>query len=253
MDKLFQTCSVHEIPVNISNKEQALVEVERLIDLHQHHYVCFFEGNLFARSLREKDVREVVSNASLIYPDGIIIAKEMEWKLKEKVSRVSGPSFLLDACEYGLQHQWRHFFYGGADGVAQKLVSNLKEKYPEIQIAGFYTPPFRELTEEEEVHIKHEIEDNHTDILWVGLGGPKQEFWMKKHLDRINVPIMLGVGAAFDFHSGNRPWAPPTIRKMGGEWLYRTFRGGRKTFIRNIKCICRLSCVVLSDWLNSCS
>ena len=248
---LFHACSIHGIPVNISNMEQALIEVETLIKLQQHHYVCFFEGNLFARSIREKEVHDVISAASLVYPDGIIIAKELEWNTKKKASRVSGPAFLLKACEYGIKHNWRHFFLGGEDGVAQKIAMNLLKKYPDLEIAGYYTPPFRELNEEEELQIKHEIENNHTDLLWVGLGGPKQEFWMRKHLNTINVPVMLGVGAAFDFHSGNRPWAPPIIRKMGFEWLYRMLRGGKRTFLRNVKCLNSLFNVLLNDKFSS--
>ena len=237
--------------MNISTPEQALVEVETLVNLKQPHYVCFFEGNLFARALRERDVHDVISQAALIYPDGIIISKEMKWKLKKKVSRVSGPSFLLNTCEYGLKQHWRHFFIGGADGVAERLVCNLRERFPGIQIAGFYTPPFRELTEEEELQIKNTIEDNHADLLWVGLGGPKQEFWMKNHLGKINVPVMLGIGAAFDFHSGNRSWAPPFIREIGLEWLYRLLTNWNKMFIRVFKAIYVLLPVLIIDYIKS--
>ena len=228
--------------------EQALLEVESLFHLHQHHYVCFFEGNLLSRAIRESDVNNAISQASLIYPDGIVVAKEAELRLKRHVSRVPGPSFLLNACKYGIKHKWRHYFLGGANGVAEKLVANLKKSYPGIQIAGWYSPPFRDLTEEEEEEIKRKIEIAHTDFLWVGLGGPKQEFWMKKYLNKINVPVMLGVGAAFDFHSGNRPWAPLIVRKIGAEWIYRTIRGGKRTFFRNVKCVFLLSFVYLFDW-----
>ena len=227
--------------------DQALEEVEFLIKQRQHHYVCFFEGNLFARSIHDKSVHDVISNASLIYPDGIAIAKEMEWSINERVSRVSGPSFLLRACDYGTKRKWRHYFLGGEDGVAQRLAEEIKKKYPEVQIAGCYTPPFRELTEEEERFVKNDIEKNGTDLLWVGLGGPKQEFWMQKHLGKINVPVMLGVGAAFDVHSGNRPWAPGLIRKCGIEWLFRMISGGKRTLIRNTKCISFLIFVLAYD------
>lgn len=246
-NNFFQVGQVHGIPVNVSNMEQALREVETLVLRREHHYVCFFEGNLFLRSLREQDVHDVIAGASLIYPDGIVVAKELGWNLKRPVERVSGPSFMLRACEYGMQRKWRHFFLGGADGVVQRLTATLKEKYPEMIVAGCYTPPFRELTSEEENQVKQMIEESHADLLWVGLGGPKQEFWMKKHLKQINVPVMLGVGAAFDFHSGNRPWAPAWIRKLGAEWIYRTLSGGRRTFQRNVKCISLLSFVFLRD------
>lgn len=248
-NKLFRSFPIHGIPVNISNMEQALVEVETLISLQKQHYVCFFEGNLLACALQKKDVYNVISKATLIYPDGIAVAKELQWNIGKKVSRVSGPSFLLNACQYGIKRNWRHYFLGGGDGVAQNLVNALKENYPGIQIAGCYTPPFRELTLEEDLYIKKEIEKKHVDLLWVGLGGPKQEFWMYNHLEKIKVPVMLGIGAAFDFHSGGRPWASPFIRKIGAEWLFRLLTGGKKIFVRNTKCICFLFSVLLLDWI----
>ncbi len=246
---LFQTGKIHGIPINVSNIDQALSEVETLIQLREHHYVCFFEGNLFFHALFDKEVHDVIAGASLIYPDGIVLQKELEWHLRQCVSRVSGPSFMLRACEYGVARQWRHFFLGGGDGVAQKLADNLKSKNPGMIVAGCYTPPFRDLTEEEEIQVKAMIEESRADLLWVGLGGPKQEFWMKRHLKKINVPVMLGVGAAFDFHSGRRTWAPRWVRKLGLEWLYRTFCGGSRIFMRNMKTIPLLCLCVLFDYV----
>lgn len=245
----FQTVDCHNIPINVSSYEQALKEVEQLIALKKSHYVCFFEANLFSQSLQDEKVREVISKASLIYSDGIAPAKCASWCSGIDVTRVSGPTFLLKACEYGISKKWRHFFLGGADGVAEKLAAELTERYPGIEIAGIYCPPFRPLTGEEELDIKKKIEESRTDLLWVGLGGPKQEFWMNDHQGQIDVPVMLGVGAAFDFHSGNRPWAPKIIRKLGLEWLWRMVSGGKKTFIRNVKCVSRIFCVLFLDFL----
>lgn len=247
--KSFHVSQIHGIPVNISNPEQALSEVDYLIQIRQHHYVCFFEGNLFFRALFEDDVKQVISSASLIYPDGIAVAKELKWKLKKNVSRISGPSFLLRACEYGIERNWKHFFLGGDTSVPEKLAQNLQAKYSGLKVVGTYSPPFRDLSVDEEIELKKMIEDSQADLLWVGLGGPKQEFWMKKHLNMIDVPVMLGIGAAFDFHSGNRPWAPYIIRILGMEWLYRMICGGKKTFYRNVKCVSHLCFILLFDWL----
>ncbi|OPZ01351.1 MAG: putative N-acetylmannosaminyltransferase [candidate division BRC1 bacterium ADurb.BinA364] len=158
--------------------------------------------------------------------------------------RTPGPSFLLRACEFGLSRGYRHFFYGGAEGVPQRLAERLRQRYPGIQIVGAYSPPFRELTEAEEAEVKEMIEAARPHLLWVGLGGPKQNLWMASHVGKIGVPVMLGVGAAFDFHSGNRLWAPAWIRKCGLEWLFRTFTGGRATFRRNIWCLSVVSCLL---------
>ena len=246
-DSMFQVGQLHGIDLNVSTPEQALRELERLIQLRNSHFVCFFEGNLFYRSLREKTVKDTINQATLVYPDGIAVAKALSWQLRRPVQRVSGPAFLLQAGAYGISRNWRHFFLGGGEGVAERLAEKLCKQYPSLQVAGTFCPPFRPMTENEELEIKQKIEESHTDLLWVGLGGPKQEFWMNAHLGKIAVPVMLGVGAAFDFHSGNRPWAPLWIRKIGMEWLFRALSGGKNTLQRNVKCVSRVAVVLTAD------
>jgi N-acetylglucosaminyldiphosphoundecaprenol N-acetyl-beta-D-mannosaminyltransferase len=182
-------------------------------------------------------VREALSGARLVLPDGIAVLTYAWLNGLTAPERIPGPGFMLAACEHGLQRGWRHFFYGGAPGVPERLAENLALKYPGIRIAGTWSPPFRELTEAEEAQTKEMIEDANADLLWVGLGSPKQELWMARHVGRIDVPAMFGVGAAFDFHSGNLPWAPPLIRRIGMEWAYRMLTGGEKTFRRNVRCV----------------
>lgn len=246
---MFLTRNLHGLHVNLSNMNQALREVETLLESEGCSFVCFFEANLLHLALKDSRLREVLNQAALIYPDGIAVAKLLQHGRKEPVERVPGPSFLLKACEYGQEHHWRHFFLGGAEGVAENLAKNLKAKFPDLEVAGTYCPPFREMTADEETMMKKQIEESEADLLWVGLGGPKQEYWMQRHLKTIQVPVMLGVGAAFDFHSGNRPWAPAWIRKMGMEWLFRMLSGGRRTFVRNIKCVCHIGYVLCIDRL----
>ena len=247
--ELFCCADVHGVPVNRSTMEQALRELEILMARNRGDYVCFFEANLFSRSLTERAVREVVSSASAVYPDGIAAAKSASWRSGVPFERVSGPSFLLRACEYGLDKSWRHFFLGGAEGVADRLAENLKKKFPGLQIAGTWCPPFRSLSEAEEEEIRRKIEESGTDLLWVALGGPKQEFWMRAHRGKIRVPVMLGVGAAFDFHSGHRPWAPKIVRTLGLEWFWRMCSGGGGTLRRNVRCVSKVAPVLLADFL----
>ena len=106
------------------------------------------------------------------------------------------------------------------------------------------------MTEAEERALQEKIEQSRADLLWVALGGPKQEFWMQAHQGKIDVPVMLGVGAAFDFHSGSRPWAPRWVRRWGLEWLWRMVSGGRKTFLRNCRCVSGVAVILLSDFLH---
>jgi len=105
--------------------------------------------------------------------------------------------------------------------VLKALAQRLKKDFPEIKIVGSYSPPFRELTAEEDQTIVENIERSGVDIVWVGLSSPKQEYWMAEHLGKINAPVMIGVGAAFDFLSGNKPQAPRWIQRSGFEWLFR--------------------------------
>ncbi|MPM98338.1 UDP-N-acetyl-D-mannosaminuronic acid transferase [bioreactor metagenome] len=108
------------------------------------------------------------------------------------------------------------------------------------------------MTAEEEDALKKLIEDSRADLLWVGLGGPKQEFWMNEHLGKIDVPVMLGVGAAFDFHTQFRPWAPAWVRKIGMEWLFRMATGGKRTCHRNLKCVPSVAWILFKDFLKYC-
>lgn len=247
----FAVGDIHGIAVNLSSYPEALRQVEHLIKLGNGHFVCFFEANLFYQALKKPEVKEVINAASLIYPDGIAGAKVLGWSTGKTVERISGPTFILKACEYGVGRNWRHFFLGGEEGVAERLSQKLQSQYPGMQIAGCYCPPFRPLTEDEEREVKQMIEASKADLLWVGLGGPKQEFWMRAHLGNIKVPVMLGVGAAFDFHSDNRPWAPRWIRRWGLEWGYRMVSGGKNTMKRNIKCVSYISGVLALDFIKS--
>ena len=149
--------------------------------------------------------------------------------------RLPGPTVILDVCRFGIDKNFKHFFYGGAEGVTDKLAGKMTAQFPGLQVAGCYCPPFRPLTDEEDKQVVKMINESKADIVWVGLGAPKQEKWMFDHLGKIDAPVMMGVGAAFDFHSGNRKWAPAWIRKIGCEWIYRMFTGGKRVFWRNLK------------------
>ncbi len=247
-NEFFQCVDVHGVPVNVSGKEQALREVETIIKSGKGGYVCFFEGKMLRLALKDASVRKVLNEASLVYPDGIVVSSFASLFLNRHVTRVSGPSFMLDACRYGVERKWKHFFYGGAEGVAEKMAKKLQEQFPGLQVAGCYCPPFRQLTDAEEAGVRKMIEESGADLLWVGLGGPKQEYWMNAHLNSIHVPVMLGVGAAFDFHSGNKPWAPAFFRKHGIEWIFRLSTDFRYMFFKVIGALGQIVPVYTADF-----
>lgn len=141
--------------------------------------------------------------------------------LGKRITRLHGPDLMLKCCQYGCDKGWRHYFYGGKDGVPQILSKKLTKKFPGMITVGTYPPPFRPLTPAEDEAVIEKINSVNPDILWVGLGLLKQEQWIAEHLNKIKVAWMIGVGAAFDFHAGTAKRAPLFVRKIGLEWLYR--------------------------------
>jgi N-acetylglucosaminyldiphosphoundecaprenol N-acetyl-beta-D-mannosaminyltransferase len=137
------------------------------------------------------------------------------------VERVYGPDLMLEACRFGLPRGWNHFFYGGAPGVADRLAASLSDRYPDLQVAGTFTPPFRSLTGAEDREIIERINASGAELVWIGLSSPKQEVWMSEHKGKINAPLMIGVGAAFDFLSRRKRQAPQWMQRAGLEWLFR--------------------------------
>jgi N-acetylglucosaminyldiphosphoundecaprenol N-acetyl-beta-D-mannosaminyltransferase len=167
-------------------------------------------------------------------PDGIGIILAARLLDYEHSGRLSGPETMLYLCDRGRHLGLRHYFYGGADGVAERLKRDLTARFPGLEVAGCCTPPFGAVSEELDRDLARRINDAGPDIVWIGLGAPKQEKWMASHLRKIEAPAMIGVGAAFDFHSGNRPWCPEPLRKAGLEWAYRLATEPRRLWRRNL-------------------
>ena len=143
---------------------------------------------------------------------------------EQSVRRVYGPDLMLAMCESSVERGYKHFFYGGAEGVPELLAEEMKKRFPGLRIAGACSPPFRELSQEEENKIVEMINQADPDIIWVGLGTPKQDLWMAKNRPRLNAPVMIAVGAAFDFHTKRVAQAPMWMQQAGLEWLFRLFQ-----------------------------
>lgn len=183
---------------------------------------------------RDPALRRATQEAALTLPDGVGIILAARLLGRRHCGRVTGPTLMLHLCDWGRAFGLRHFFYGGGPGVAETLAERLAAKYPGLMVAGTHGPPFRDVTAAEDVEIVERINDLHADIVWVGLGSPKQEKWMAGHVGRIDAAALIGVGAAFDFHSGRAKWAPAWMRRMGIEWAYRLAREPRRMWRRNV-------------------
>lgn len=245
----FRFVEVCGINVTVANMDVALVQTERLIASGGNHYSCFLESNLLSNCSRNKNLLKIFNEADFVFPDGISITTLAKINRVSQAHRISGPSFMLKAIEYGVGKGWRHFFYGGGEGVATDLKSILEVQFPGLEVVGTYCPPFRHLTIKEEAEVKEKIETAQPHFVWVGLGGPKQEIWMDAHLGKIDVPMMLGVGAAFDFLSGRRPWSPTVAHKCGFLWVFRMVTGGRRIFFRNIRAVTIVACMIILEFI----
>lgn len=149
-----------------------------------------------------------------------------------ELSRVYGPDLMLAACEAAVSRGWSSFFYGGRDGIPERLAERLGARYPGLRVAGTYSPPFGPVDEAADVEIVRRINESGADIVWIGLSTPKQERWMASHVGRLDAPVLIGVGAAFDIHAGTLAQAPPWMQRGGLEWLYRLYREPRRLWKR---------------------
>jgi len=175
---------------------------------------------------------EMLNTSGLTVPDGkplTWIGSHLGFDLKR---RVYGPDLFQDFLKVTNSRKYRHFFYGGHPDVTQRMISKIQQHFPGTRIAGSYSPPFRELTTEENSDAVAKINESHADILWVGLGCPKQEVWMYEHQHQVNVPVMVGVGQAFNIVAGNLNQAPRWMREHGLEWLFRLLLEPRRLWKR---------------------
>jgi N-acetylglucosaminyldiphosphoundecaprenol N-acetyl-beta-D-mannosaminyltransferase len=176
------------------------------------------------------EFKSILSHAGLVVPDGMPLVWLGRTKGFPLRRRVYGPELMDTFCKTTAA-RYRHFFYGGAEGVAELLAKTLHERYG-IRIAGAYSPPFRQLTAEEESAVAGRINSLSPDIVWVGLSTPKQERWMGAFQNRLNVPVLVGVGAAFDFATGRARQAPIWMQENGLEWLFRLSTEPRRLWRR---------------------
>jgi N-acetylglucosaminyldiphosphoundecaprenol N-acetyl-beta-D-mannosaminyltransferase len=200
----------------------------------QRKYIVLSNPHSVMMCNRDENMERATAGAELTLPDGIGIVLAAKILGLGKRYRVTGPSLMLRMCNLGRRHGLRHFFYGGAPGVAKKLAEKLAEQFPGLIVAGHYTPPFHEMSPAEDQQAVDAINASNADIVWVGLGAPKQEKWMADHVGKINSAALVGVGAAFNFHAGTVPWAPKFFRRWGLEWAYRLATEPRRMWRRNL-------------------
>ncbi|AWK85826.1 WecB/TagA/CpsF family glycosyltransferase [Azospirillum thermophilum] len=199
----------------------AVESVTRWIERRVRTYVCVADVHSVVRCQDDPALKSLYNDAGMVVTDGMPLVWLARRAGHEAVERVYGPDLMLELCALSVERGWRHAFYGATDEVLAKLRGRLESRFPGLRIVDCQAPPFRPLTEDEDRAAVERINAARPDILWVGLGAPKQERWMAGHLGRLDVPVMIGVGAAFDFHAGTKPQAPRWMQRNGLEWLFR--------------------------------
>ncbi len=222
------------VPVSAITMADALDTMDEWIRTRAHQYVCITGVHGVMESQRDEELRQIHRRAGLVTPDGMPLVWLAHLGGHPRVERVYGPDVMLASCERSLQTGARHFFFGGAPGVADRVAARLGARFPGLSVAGTYSPPFRPPTREEDERVITAINDTDPDIVWVGLSTPKQERWMADHVGRLRAPVLVGVGAAFDFHAGIKPQAPRWVQRRGLEWAFRLATEPRRLWKRYV-------------------
>jgi N-acetylglucosaminyldiphosphoundecaprenol N-acetyl-beta-D-mannosaminyltransferase len=210
----------------------ATSEIGRWIDTGARRYVCVTGVHGVMESQRDAELLRIHNGSGLTTADGMPLVWAGRFAGVASSERVYGPDLMLDVCLAGLVPGWRHYFYGGGQGVAELLSARLSERFPGLLVCGHLCPPFRPLTEEEDSEAVALINAARPDIVWVGLSTPKQERWMAAHTGPVHAAVLVGVGAAFDMHAGLLPQAPVWVQRHGIEWLYRLCKEPRRLWRR---------------------
>jgi len=206
--------------------------IERQAVTNRGGYVCF--TNVYVSVLARKDssYNDIISNSFLTLADGKPIYLVAKRNSKKKIEHIPGPDFLPKFFEADRGDRLKHYFIGGTEEVLTELIKRLTKQYSNANIVGWESPPFRKLSNLEEENVICRITESGANIVWVGLGTPKQDRWMYENSSKLKSAVLLGVGAAFDFHAGACKRAPAWMRKYGLEWLHRLAQEPRRLFKR---------------------
>jgi N-acetylglucosaminyldiphosphoundecaprenol N-acetyl-beta-D-mannosaminyltransferase len=197
----------------------------------ESRYVCIANVHTLMEAWDFADFRSIINNADLVTPDGMPLVWMMRWKGQWEQQRVYGPTLMLHVLETAAQENIPVGFYGGTPDVLESLVKRMQARFGGLNAAFVFSPPFVEMSPEQDAKLVEGINRSGVRILFVGLGCPKQEIWMAKHRGRVNA-VMLGVGAGFDFHAGVKRQAPAWMQRIGLEWLFRLLTEPRRLWKR---------------------
>jgi N-acetylglucosaminyldiphosphoundecaprenol N-acetyl-beta-D-mannosaminyltransferase len=220
------------VGISAIDPDDALAEITRWIDDGHEHYVCVTGVHGVMEAQRDPELVRIHNESGLTTPDGMPMVWAARYAGASNVQRVYGPDLMLAVCARAAERGWAGYLYGSSDEVLERLRDNLCDRFPGLRVVGVHSPPFRELTPEEDDAEIQAINESGAQIVWVGLSTPKQERWMAAHAGRVNAPVLIGVGAAFDIHAGTARQAPRWMQRSGLEWLFRLASEPRRLWRR---------------------
>jgi N-acetylglucosaminyldiphosphoundecaprenol N-acetyl-beta-D-mannosaminyltransferase len=243
-----QRCEILGVNVCVTNMQETLDIIIKNLNNLKGKYICVSNVHTIVMSYDDETYRNVQNSGYMVLPDGKPLSLVSRLNGFKKAERVTGPDFMEHIFNISEEKHFRHFFYGSTDQTLKSLQNELYAKYPYLNIAGMYSPPFRELTPEEDRQIIEIINKSSPDFVWVGLGAPKQERWMYNHMDKIE-GLMVGVGAGFDYFSKNISRAPLWMQEYSLEWFYRLIQDFKRLWKRYLMYNTRFVALVVREYL----
>jgi N-acetylglucosaminyldiphosphoundecaprenol N-acetyl-beta-D-mannosaminyltransferase len=209
------------VGVNAIDMAQAINLVDSAVSQGRKGYVCVTGVHGIMEAQKDAGFEAILNHSLLTTPDGMPTVWVGRLKGFSQMRQVTGPNLMLRVCELSVARGYTHFFYGGVEGVADQLKYELTRKFPGLNVVGTYTPPFRPLNRSESADLQSQISKLRPDFFWVGLSTPKQERFMEEYLPKLETKLMVGVGAAFDIHTGRVKESPNWVKNAGLQWLHR--------------------------------
>ena len=224
------------IPLALTDYEATLDWIDATVAAGRRGYICVAATHTVMASQEDPGLREAVLGADFTVPDGQPLVWALNLLGHRLGDRVYGPDLMDRACARAAGTGRRMYLYGGRDqGALVQLTRNLRLRHPGLQIVGGHVPPYRELTREEEAAVAADIQRSGAEVVWAGIGVPRQEKWMARMTPRLRSHVLIGVGAAFDFHGGLIPQAPAWLQKLGLEWAFRLAHEPRRLWRRYLR------------------
>jgi N-acetylglucosaminyldiphosphoundecaprenol N-acetyl-beta-D-mannosaminyltransferase len=220
------------VPVDSVALDDAVNRLEQWITNDHRSYVCLANVHVIESARRSPSLLEALERAGLVLPDGAPVAWALSRRLRTPVHRVTGAGLLEELCRRSARGQYSHYFVGATDETLSALSRALLRRHPSLDVRGTWAPPFRPLSVDEEKDLAARLNAASPQVIWIGVGAPKQELWMLSLRRQVNAPLLIGVGAVFDFASGNKTRAPIWMQAAGLEWAHRLMTEPRRLWRR---------------------